>query len=79
MYFSSRPKKSSQVGPLLPTRQSLRLRNKDPDGIQLPDQPLEISQPVDEHVSDNKKCYKLEGALCMQTKSEIFSGKLSSI
>lgn len=46
---SSRPKKSSQVGPLLPTRQSLRLRNKDPDGIALPDQPLEISQPVDEH------------------------------
>lgn len=45
---SSRPKKSSQ-GPLLPTRQSLRLRNKDPDGITLPDQPLEISQPVDEH------------------------------
>lgn len=55
MYFSSRPKKSSQVGPLLPTRQSLRLRNKDPDGIALPDQPLEISQPVDEHVSNNKK------------------------
>lgn len=45
----SRPKKSSKVGPLLPTRQSLRLRNKDPNGIALPDQPLEISQPVNEH------------------------------
>jgi len=45
----SRPKKSSQIGPLLPTRQSLRLRNKDPDGIALPDQPLEMSQAVDEH------------------------------
>lgn len=55
MHFDYRPKKSSQVGPLLPTRQSLRLRNKDPSGIALPDQPLEMSQPVDEHVSINKK------------------------
>lgn len=55
MHFDYRPKKSAQVGPLLPTRQSLRLRNKDPSGIALPDQPLEMSQPVDEHVSINKK------------------------
>lgn len=51
--FDFRPKKSSQIGPLLPTRQSLRLRNKDPDGIALPDQPLEMSEAVDEHVSIN--------------------------
>lgn len=59
MSFDCRPKKSSKVGPLLPTRQSLRLRNKDPNGIALPDQPLEISQPVYEHVSNKKSCYKL--------------------
>ena len=55
MFFDFRPKKSPQVGQLLPTRQSLRLRNKDPNGIALPDQQLEISQPVDEHVSKNNK------------------------
>jgi len=57
MFFDYRPKKSSKAGPLLPTRQSLRLRNKDPNGIVLPDQPLDISQPVDEHVSNIKNCY----------------------
>jgi len=57
MLFDYRSKKSSTVGPLLPTRQSLRLRNKDPDGIALTDQPLDISEPVDEHVSNN--CYYL--------------------
>ena len=35
---------------MLPTRQSLRLRNKDPDGVTLPDLPIK-HEPVDEHVS----------------------------
>lgn len=49
IYF--RPKKSPQSGPVLPTRQSLRLRNKDPQGLALPDTPENTSEPVDEHVS----------------------------
>lgn len=39
---------------MLPTRQSLRLRNKDPDGVTLPDLPIK-QEPVDEHVSTKKK------------------------
>ena len=38
---------------MLPTRQSLRLRNKDPDGVTLPDLPIK-QEPVDEHVSTKK-------------------------
>ena len=52
MFF--RPKKSPQSEPALPTRQSLRLQNKDPTGVTLPDSPKNnnsYSQPVDEHVS----------------------------
>ncbi|KAJ7380972.1 WD repeat-containing protein 76 [Desmophyllum pertusum] len=45
----SRPKMSPQAGPVLPTRQSLRQRNKAPDGVPLPDLPQEMNQPVDEH------------------------------
>jgi len=47
----SRPKKSLPSIPALPTRQSLRLQNKDPDGVALPDSPKNnsFSQPVDEH------------------------------
>ncbi|XP_078366574.1 WD repeat-containing protein 76-like isoform X1 [Oculina patagonica] len=45
----SRPKKTPPAGPALPTRQSLRLRNKDPDGVALPDPPQEMYQSVDEH------------------------------
>ena len=38
---------------MLPTRQSLRLRNKDPDGVTLPDLPIK-QEPVDQHVSTKK-------------------------
>ncbi len=51
MYVEYRPKKTPPAGPALPTRQSLRLRNKDPDGVALPDPPQEMYQSVDEHVS----------------------------
>lgn len=50
VYVDCRPKKSPQAGPVLPTRQSLRQRNKAPDGVPLPDPPQEMNQPVDEHV-----------------------------
>ena len=41
---------------MLPTRQSLRLRNKDPDGVTLPELPIK-QEPVDEHVSTKKKLW----------------------
>ncbi|CAH3162855.1 unnamed protein product [Porites evermanni] len=45
----ARPKKNFREAPMLPTRQSLRLRNKDPDGVTLPDLPIK-QEPVDEHL-----------------------------
>lgn len=58
MYVDYRPKKSPPSGPALPTRQSLRLRNKDPDGVPLPDPPPEMYQSVDEHVSTGQSMAK---------------------
>lgn len=49
--ISYRPKKTTQAVPALPTRQSLRIRKKDPSGELLPEpSSSEIYQSVDEHV-----------------------------
>ena len=52
-HVDCRPKKNFREAPMLPTWQSLRLRNKDPDGVTLPDLPIK-QEPVDEHVSTKK-------------------------
>ena len=51
-FFICRPKKSVQASPLLPTRQSLRLQKKNPEGLpSLETRSQTSSPPVDERVS----------------------------
>lgn len=53
--FTCRPKKSVQASPLLPTRQSLRLQKKNPEGLPSLETKSQTSSPtVDEHVSSFK-------------------------
>lgn len=74
----TRPKKSVQAAPALPTRQSLRIRKKDPSGVLLPEPSnAEIHQSVDEHPRKNgplemKPCNNVE-----QTHSQEFIDELT--
>lgn len=63
--ISYRPKKTTQAVPALPTRQSLRIRKKDPSGELLPEpSSSEIYQSVDEHV---RSCLNVLFKNCVQT------------
>ena len=54
-FFICRPKKSVQDSPLLPTRQSLRLQKKNPEGLpSLETRSQASSPPVDERVNSFK-------------------------
>ncbi|KAM7436162.1 WD repeat-containing protein 76 [Porites harrisoni] len=72
----ARPKKNPREAPMLPTRQSLRLRNKDPDGVTLPDLPIK-QEPVDEHprkvgLLEMKPCNDVE-----ETEAQEFTDELT--
>lgn len=74
----TRPKKTTQAVPALPTRQSLRIRKKDPSGELLPEpSSSEIYQTVDEHPRkigplEMKPCNNVE-----QTHSQEFIDELT--